>query len=95
MRVAEYALCRAREAMLSRKYDIVIIDEICIAIFFALLKTEDVVFMLEEKPQDVELILTGRYCPPDLIEKADLVTEMQEIKHNHRQGVIARKDVES
>jgi cob(I)alamin adenosyltransferase len=65
----------------------VIMDEVCVAIHFGLLKTEDVLFLLEEKPEPVELILTGRYCPPELIEKADLVTEMQEIKHYYQKGV--------
>jgi ATP:corrinoid adenosyltransferase len=52
-------------------------------------------FVLREKQQYVELILTGRYCPPGLIEKADLVTEMQEIKHYYQKGVAARKGIES
>ena len=56
---------------------------------------EDVLSLLEEKPEPVELILTGRYCPPELIEKADLVTEMQEIKHYYQEGVAARKGIES
>ena len=61
----------------------------------ALLKTEDLLSMLEEKPVPVEVILTGRYCPPVLIEEADLVTEMQEIKHYYQNGVAARKGIES
>jgi cob(I)alamin adenosyltransferase len=95
MRLAAQALHRAQEAMLSGKYDIVILDEVCVAICFGLLKTEDVFSVLEEKPGPVELILTGRYCLPKLIEKADLVTEMQEIKHYYQKGVEARKGIES
>jgi cob(I)alamin adenosyltransferase len=56
-------------------------DEVCVALFIALLKTQDVLSLLEEKPGNIELIRTGRYCPLELIEKADLFTEMQEIKH--------------
>ena len=93
--MAQQALHRARKAMSSNKYDIVIMDEICVALFFALLKTQDVLSLLEEKPGNIELILTGRYCPPELIEKADLVTEMQEIKHYYQKGVAARKGIES
>ena len=92
---AQQALKRAREAMLSGRYDIVIMDEVCVAIYFTLLKTKDVLVLLEEKPGPVEVILTGRYCPPELIEKADLVTEMKEIKHYYQKGVAARKGIES
>jgi len=59
------------------------------------LKTQDVLSLLAEKPVPVELILTGRYCPSELIERADLVTEMQEIKHYYQKGVTARKGIES
>ena len=60
-----------------------------------MLKTEDLLSILEEKPVPVEVILIGRYCPPALIEKADLVTEMQEIKHYYQNGVAARRGIES
>ena len=75
--------------------DIVIMDEVCVAIYFSLLETRDLLSLMEEKPEALELILTGRYCPPRLIEKADLVTEMQEIKHYYQNGVAARKGIES
>ena len=94
-KAARLALKRAREAMLSTKYDIVILDEVCVAIHFGLLKTEDVLSLIDEKPEPIEPILTGRYCPPELIENADLVTEMQEIKHYYQKGVAARKGIES
>jgi cob(I)alamin adenosyltransferase len=93
--MAQQAFHRGRKAMSSGKYDIVIMDEICVAIFFGLMKTRDVLSLLEEKPETVELILTGRYCPPELIERADLVTEMHEIKHYYQKGVAARKGIES
>ncbi len=92
---AQQALKQARKAMLSAKYDIVIMDEICVAIHFGLLRNAEVVSILAEKPPEVELILTGRYCPAAIIEKADLVTEMQEIKHYYQKGVAARKGIES
>ena len=93
--MAQQAFHSARKAISGGKYDIVILDEVCVAIFFELLKTQDVLSLLEEKPGRVELILTGRYCPPELIERADLVTEMQEIKHYYQKGVAARKGIES
>jgi hypothetical protein len=64
-------------------------------IHFCLFKTETVLSFLEKKPSFVELILTGRYCPPEIIEKADLVTEMHELKHYYQKGIEARKGIES
>jgi cob(I)alamin adenosyltransferase len=95
IQAAKIAVKRAREAMLSGRYDLVILDEVCVAIHFGLLETKEVVSLLKEKPPAVELILTGRYCPDELMAKADLVTEMQEIKHYYQNGVIARKGIES
>ena len=92
---ATLAFAQARRAMLSNNYDLVILDEVCVAIYYSLVKTEDILSLMAEKPETVELILTGRYCPPELIEKADLVTEMQEIKHYYQKGVVARKGIES
>jgi len=94
-KAAQLALKRAREAMLSTKYDIVILDEVCVAIHFGLLKSNELISLLTEKPGPLELILTGRYCPTELIEKADLVTEMREIKHYYQKGIAARKGIES
>ncbi|MGD2185313.1 MAG: cob(I)yrinic acid a,c-diamide adenosyltransferase [Desulfobacterales bacterium] len=94
-KAAQLALKRARKAMLSAKYDMVILDEACVAVHFGLLKTENVLSLLEEKPGSIELILTGRYCSSELVEKADLVTEMQEIKHYYQKGVAGRKGIES
>jgi len=94
IRLAKEGLERSREAMLSEEHDIVILDEINVAIFFKLVTTEEVLALIEEKPAGVELILTGRYAPKELIEKADLVTEMKEIKHYYTQGVQARKGIE-
>ena len=95
IQAAKLAIKSAREAMLSGRYDLVILDEVCVAIYFGLLETEEVVSLLKEKPPTVELILTGRYCPDELLAKADLVTEMREIKHYYQSGVTARKGIES
>ena len=77
--------------MLSRRYALVIFDEICVAIYFGLLSVQDVLTLIDEKPAPVELVLTGRYCPEEVIAGADLVTEMREVKHYYQQGVLARK----
>ncbi|MCP4633796.1 MAG: cob(I)yrinic acid a,c-diamide adenosyltransferase [candidate division Zixibacteria bacterium] len=92
---AKKALDRSKEIIDSGRYDIVIFDEICVACYFGLFKPEDIIPLLDNKPDDVELILTGRYCPEEWIEKADLVTEMKEVKHYYQQGIIARKGFES
>lgn len=95
LEIAKKALQKTQEAMLNGEYDIVIMDEVCVAIYFGLFKKEDVLSMLEQKPESVELILTGRYCPEELIEKADIVTEMVEIKHYYQKGISARRGIES
>lgn len=92
---AKHALDTAKEKMLSGNYDLIILDEICVAIYFGLFTVEDVLPFLETKPQNVELILTGRYCPDVLIDRADLVTEMKEVKHYYQKGILSRKGIES
>jgi len=91
---AQRGLERVREAMLSGEYDIVVLDEVNVTIWFGLLTVEEVLALLDERPEHVEVILTGRRAPPELIERADLVTEMREIKHYYQQGVLARKGIE-
>ena len=91
---AHRGLERAREALLSGRYDIVVLDEVNVAIWFGLLDVEEVLALLDERPAHVEVILTGRRAPQELIERADLVTEMREVKHYYQQGVMARKGIE-
>lgn len=92
---ARVGLKSAKDKMLSDKYDLIILDEAIVAIYFKLIKTEDLVEFIKQKPENVELILTGRYCPDELIELADLVTEMKEVKHYYQKGIISRKGIES
>ena len=82
------------KAMLSGEYDIIILDEINVAIHFGLIKEKSVLNFLERKPKNIEVILTGRYAPEAIIQKADLVTEMKEIKHYYTQGIRARTGIE-
>jgi cob(I)alamin adenosyltransferase len=91
---ARRGLAKCREAMRSGTYRLVILDEVCVALYFKLLAEKDVLEFLDEKPADVEVILTGRYAPASLIERADLVTDMREVKHYGEQGVRARDGVE-
>lgn len=76
------------------KYELVIMDEVNIALYFNLISLEDLLEIISNKPTHVELILTGRYAPKELIDHADLVTEMKEIKHYYQQGIEARKGIE-
>jgi len=91
---AQRGLARARETLLSGEYDIIVLDEVNVTIWFGLLAVEEVLALLDEKPEHVEVILTGRRAPQELIERADLVTEMREVKHYYEQGVLARKGIE-
>jgi cob(I)alamin adenosyltransferase len=91
---AEAALAAAREAITGGNYDLVVLDEINIALDFNLIALEDVLQLIREKPSYVELILTGRNAPSRLIEMADLVTEMVKIKHPYDSGVKARCGIE-
>lgn len=91
---AEAGLRRACSAMLSGDYDIVVLDEVNVAIWFGLLATEQVLAFLDERPERVEVVLTGRRAPQALIDRADLVTEMREVKHYYQQGVDARVGIE-
>jgi cob(I)alamin adenosyltransferase len=92
---AKKGLITAKEKMLSSKYDLIILDEVIVAIYFKLIETYDLIELIKNKPENVELILTGRYCPEELIDLADLVTEMKEIKHYYQKGVTSRKGIES
>jgi cob(I)alamin adenosyltransferase len=94
LKAAQKALQQARKAMVGGKYDLVILDEICVALNYKLVTLEDVLQLLLDKPEHVELIFTGRYCPAQLLDKADLVTEMKEIKHYYQKGITARKGIE-
>jgi len=82
------------EAMASGSYDLIILDEIIMAIDFGLLNLSEVKEAIAQKPPELHLILTGRNAPAELIEMADLVTEMKEIKHPYSQGVNAQKGIE-
>jgi cob(I)alamin adenosyltransferase len=91
---AGQALTAARQAMLGGKYDVVVLDEVNIATAWELVKIDDVLKIIDDKPQHVELILTGRSADTRLMERADLVTEMHKIKHPFDKGIMARKGID-
>ena len=92
---ARKGLSAAKKNMLSGSYDLIILDEAIVAIYFKLILVKDLIDFIKSKPDNVELILTGRYCPEEIIELADLVTEMKEVKHYYKKGILARKGIES
>lgn len=92
--LAQEALVLAEEIVKEGEYDIVILDEINVALNLELIKIGRVLELIRNKPKHVELVLTGRYAPDEIIEVADLVTEMKEVKHPYNKGYQAREGIE-
>ncbi len=92
--LAQKGFSYAKEIVKSGKYDLIILDEINVAIDFNLISIDDVLKLINEKPKKLELVLTGRYADPKLIQIADVVTEMLEIKHPYQRGIMARKGID-
>jgi len=92
--LAYEALRYAITQMNSGDFDVLILDEINVAMSMHLLSVNDVRKMLEKKPENIEIVLTGRNAPAEIIEIADVVTEMRELKHYYRKGVEAREGIE-
>lgn len=93
--IAQLGFKKVCNVVNNENYDVIICDEINIALYYKLISLKDVMNLIKNKPDPVELILTGRKMPTELIELADLVTEMKEIKHYYNNGVQARKGIES
>ena len=93
IKLAQEGFNHAKDIIFSGEYDIVILDEINVAMDFTLLSSAPVLSLLEERPPSVELILTGRNCPREIVKVADYVTEMLEIKHPYTEGTMARKGI--
>jgi len=91
---ARLALAAAREAMLSGKYDLVVLDEVNVAVAWKLVELGEVVRLIEDKPSNVGLILTGRSADIKLVQLADLVTECLKIKHPYDEGAVAQRGFE-
>ena len=93
-KIAEEALQVARNKINSKIYNIVILDEINYAVNLGLINLKDVLEIISNKSDDISLVLTGNYAKDELIEKADLVTEMREIKHPFKSGIKAKKGID-
>jgi cob(I)alamin adenosyltransferase len=94
VKLAREALHLAEQVVQSGSYNIVILDEINVALDLKLISLEDVLKLIKSKPSGLELILTGRNAPEEIVEVADLVTEMKEVKHPFSKGTEARKGIE-
>ena len=94
LKMTKTGLMKSKKAMLSGKYNIIILDEINTAHFFKLITVKEILDFIKEKPDGVELVFTGRYAPQEIIDAADLVTEMLEIKHYYKKGITSRKGIE-
>ena len=94
VRLALEAFALAQKALEDKQYSLVILDEINVAIDYGLIPLSDLLQLLDRKPKDVELVLTGRHAKREVLERADLVTEMMERKHYHSQGLEAREGIE-
>jgi cob(I)alamin adenosyltransferase len=94
VKAANDTLMISREKILSGKYNVVILDEINYAVQLELLKLDDVIDLIKSKPAELDLVLTGNHATKEIIELADLVTEMKEIKHPFKSGLKAKKGID-
>ncbi|MEA1867900.1 MAG: cob(I)yrinic acid a,c-diamide adenosyltransferase [Thermodesulfobacteriota bacterium] len=94
MEMARTGLSEIMQAMEEGKYDLIVLDEINVAVHFGLIPLESIISLLEKRPQAVELVLTGRWAPKEIMERADLITEARKIKHYFSKGVRAREGIE-
>ncbi len=91
---AAAGFARARELVMSGQYDVVVLDELVTALYFELVPLGDVLRLMREKPVEVELVITGRRAPDELVAAADLATEMKPLRHYFDAGVHAREGIE-
>ena len=92
--LAQKALALAQEVVKGGEYDVVVLDEVNVALNLKLIRIEKVLELIKNKPEHVELVLTGRYASDEIIKAADLVTEMKEVKHPYNNVYQARKGIE-
>ncbi len=91
---AQEGFSLAKKAIHDREFDMVVLDEINVAVDYGLIPLSDLLQLIDSKPKTVELILTGRNAKPEIMDKADLVTEMVDRKHYYDKGILARKGIE-
>ncbi|MEO0093774.1 MAG: cob(I)yrinic acid a,c-diamide adenosyltransferase [candidate division WOR-3 bacterium] len=94
IRLAQEGLNFAKKALQSNQYQMIILDEINVAIDYGLVKLAEVLELIKICPKSIELVLTGRYAPKELIDLADLVSEIKEIKHPYTKGYVSREGID-
>lgn len=94
IRLAQEAMQEIAANVQSEQYRLVVLDEANMAIHYGLIRVEQILDLFDQSPKGIEFVITGRHADPRLIARADLVTEMQEVKHYYQQGVKARVGVE-
>jgi cob(I)alamin adenosyltransferase len=94
VRIARDGLIEAREIMLSGRYQVIVLDEANIATHYNLFTADELLDLIRVKPLNVEIVITGRYADQRIIDAADLVTEMKEVKHYYKNGISAREGIE-
>lgn len=92
--LAKQAMERSKEVINSQKFDMVILDEINVAVSYGLIQVDDVIELIKSTPDKMELILTGRGMPQELKEYVDLISEVREVKHYFQKGIPAREGIE-
>ena len=92
--IARAGLEEVKRILKHGEYDLVILDEANIALFYKLFTSAELIDAIRNRKPEIEVIITGRYAPPEIIENADLVTEMKEVKHYYNQGIEARQGIE-
>jgi len=91
---AREGLAKAKEALAGARYDIVILDELAVALNYGLVSEAEVLAAIDERPPHVELVITGRNAPASVLDRADLVSEIREVRHPFSTGVEARPGIE-
>lgn len=91
---AQNGLAEVSKILCSARYDLVVLDEANIALYYKLFSVQELLEVVAQKAESTEVVITGRYAPPELIAVADLVTEMKEVKHYYQRGIEARKGIE-
>jgi cob(I)alamin adenosyltransferase len=94
MELARKALAFSADALCSGEYDLVVMDEVCVALDFGLVEISEVLKAIDSRSQRTEVVLTGINAPKEIIERADLVTEMRMVKHPYESGIRAREMIE-
>ena len=94
IRMAQEGFQMAKKAIMQKEYDMIILDEINMAVNYNLISLDDILDLMDKKPTEMELVLTGRSAHPEIVKRANLVSEILEIKHYYTKGINARQGIE-